>query len=392
MLLNSKLRLMHQKYREKISPYIGVTHSTPSSKGIPIGFTSSAILSNWYLMGFDKDIKSKINPSYYGRYVDDILLVFSSPDIKKEDKGEEVIKFIERTLNGFIKQAANDEKGFTLTESYHELPIQKDKLIFHYFNKDHSLAGLQVFKQEIENRSSAFRFLPEEHISSDLDKFAYDILLDGSANKFRSIVGLAENETELSKYISSHILAHRLCNLPSNENTLKQITLFFKGENSLRFSRLWEKVLSYTLITRKYGFSIAFYKQIKESINKMKWKEGDSVISPKLKNGMQKYIDISLCLNLALLDLNVILGDKEPQNRALEGLKSLIKQSDGMSVLIERFRSSNLIRHNLVSWPLANYTKYKGDLTEENLYSKMHGIPLDNDKLNKTPRVMLPTY
>ncbi|KIH17924.1 reverse transcriptase family protein, partial [Escherichia coli] len=31
-------------------------------------------------------------------------------------------------------------------------------------------------------------------------------------------------------------------------------------------------------------------------------------------------------------------------------------------------------------------TKYKGDLTEENLYSKMHGIPLDNDKLNKTPR------
>ncbi|HFG4223194.1 TPA: reverse transcriptase, partial [Escherichia coli] len=185
------------------------------------------------------------------------------------------------------------------------------------------------------------------------------------------IVGLAENETELSKYISSHILAHRLCNLPSNENTLKQITLFFKGENSLRFSRLWEKVLSYTLITRKYGFSIAFYKQIKESINKMKWKEGDSVISPKLKNGMQKYIDISLCLNLALLDLNVILGDKEPQNRALEGLKSLIKQSDGMSVLIERFRSSNLIRHNLVSWPLANYTKYKGDLTEENLYSKM---------------------
>ncbi len=211
-------------------------------------------------MGFDKDIKSKINPSYYGRYVDDILLVFSSPDIKKEDKGEEVIKFIERTLNGFIKQAANDEKGFTLTESYHELPIQKDKLIFHYFNKDHSLAGLQVFKQEIENRSSAFRFLPEEHISSDLDKFAYDILLDGSANKFRSIVGLAENETELSKYISSHILAHRLCNLPSNENTLKQITLFFKGENYLRFSRLWEKVLSYTLITRKYGFSIAFYK------------------------------------------------------------------------------------------------------------------------------------
>lgn len=383
--LNQKLKLMHAKYREKISPYINDTHPSSASKGIPIGFTSSAILSNWYLMEFDKDVKSKINPSYYGRYVDDILFVFSSPKFEKEDNGDEVINFITRTLNDFIKPT-DDNKGFTLTEAYHELPIQKDKLIFHYFNKEHSLAGLQVFKQEIENRSSAFRFLPDEHISCDLDKFAYDILLDGSANKFRSIVGLAENETELSKYISSHILAHRLCNLPSNENTLKQITLFFKGENCLRFSRLWEKVLSYTLITRKYGFSIMFYKQIKEAINKIGWSGGNVNISEKLKDGMRQYIDISLSLNLALLDLNVILGDEEPQNRALEGLKSLIKQSDGMSVLIRRFRRSNLIRHNLVSWPLANYTKYKGDLTEGDLYSKMHGITLDNDKLNKTPR------
>ncbi|EEH4878384.1 RNA-directed DNA polymerase, partial [Salmonella enterica] len=234
-------------------------HPESVLKGIPIGFTSSAILANWYLSDFDRDIRSKINPSYYGRYVDDILFVFSSPKIGIEDRGDEVVNFINRKLCDFIIPT-DDHKGFKLTSAYHELPIQKDKLIFHYFNKDHSLAGLQVFKQEIENRSSAFRFLPEEHISSDLDKFAYDILFDGSANKFRSIVGLAENETELSKYISSHILAHRLCNLPSNENTLKQITLFFKGENGLRFCRLWEKVLSYTLITRRYGFSIMFYK------------------------------------------------------------------------------------------------------------------------------------
>lgn len=399
LFLNGKLRLMHEKYRDKISPFIEETHPESASKGIPIGFTSSAILANWYLADFDRDIKYKINPSYYGRYVDDILFVFSSPKIGIEDRGDEVVNFIGRKLYEFIIPTS-DSKGFKLTSSYHELPIQKDKLIFHYFNKDHSLAGLQVFKQEIENRSSAFRFLPEEHISSDLDKFAYDILLDGSANKFRSIVGLAENETELSKYISSHILAHRLCNLPSNENTLKQITLFFKGENGLRFCRLWEKVLSYTLITRRYGFSIMFYKQVIELINKVKWyrkyddvnedidrnNEVNGLVSDKLKRGIRQYIDISLCLNLALLDLDILLGDEKPRNKSLEGLWDLINLHDEMPVMIKRFRMSNMIRHNLVSWPLANYTNYNGDLTEENLYSKLHSSPLSRKKINKTPR------
>ena len=400
LFLNEKLRLMHVRYREIISPYIEETHPESSSKGIPIGFTSSAILANWYLSGFDMDIKSKINPSYYGRYVDDILFVFSSPKIEVEDRGDEVVNFIGRKLSEFIIPT-EDHKGFKLTSLYHELPIQKDKLIFHFFNKNHSLAGLQVFKQEIENRSSAFRFLPDEHISSDLDNFAYDILFDGSANKFRSIVGLAENETELSKYISSHILAHRLCNLPSNENTLKQITLFFKGENGLRFCRLWEKVLSYTLITRKYSFSIMFYRQVNELINKVKWfrksqedvniisgeyNEINKLITHKLRHGIRQYIDISLCLNLALLDLDVLLGDEKPLNRSLEGLWRLINEHEEMPLIIKRFRTSNMIRHNLVSWPLANYTNYNGDLTIENLYSKLHGFSLDNKKINKTPR------
>lgn len=386
LFLNKKLRSMHEKYREKISPYISETHPHSVDKGIPIGFTSSAVLANWYLMRFDNDIKSQINPSYYGRYVDDILFVFSSPNIDIGSKGDEVINFIDDTLGNFIEPTTEESNDFSLTEEYHGLPVQKDKLIFHYFNKEHSLAGLQLFKQEIENRSSAFRFLPDEHISNDLDKFAYDILFDGSVNKFRSIVGLAENETELSKYISSHILAHRLCNLPSSENTLKQITMFFKGENCLRFSRLWEKVLSYTLITRKYGFSVSFYKQINETINKMKWKDSKNPITLKLLNGMHEYIDISLCLNVALLDLNVLLGDENSDNNALESIRLLLIQKPRMSDLVRRFRNSNMIRHNLVSWPLANYTNYDGDLTEEGLYKKINGIQLEDKKINKSPR------
>lgn len=42
---------------------------------LPIGFLPSNILSNWFLTPFDKAICDSINPVYYGRYVDDIIIV-----------------------------------------------------------------------------------------------------------------------------------------------------------------------------------------------------------------------------------------------------------------------------------------------------------------------------
>ncbi|WP_038921494.1 reverse transcriptase domain-containing protein [Dickeya dadantii] len=388
LFLNEKISAMHVAYKNTILPFIIKSHPESKSKGIPIGFTSSAILANWYLSKFDEDIKSKINPAYYGRYVDDILLVFSSPNLNRLEKGSEVINFIVNTLGDFIKRDSVGDSTFRLSDEYHSLPIQKDKLIFHFFDKNHSLAGLRVFKQEIENRSSAFRFLPDEHIESDLDKFAYDVLLNGSANKFRSVMGLAENETELSKYISSHILAHRLCNISSSENTLKQITMFFKGENCIRFSRLWEKVLAYTLITRKYSFSFYFYKYIKDSIKKIRWNGNSNELSVKLTQAMDEYADISLCLNLALLDIDIILDDDSvTDDKHLLKIKSLVSDDNKKKRLINKFRNSNMIRHNLVSWPLINYTNYRGDLTEEELYKKISCDEITIDKIkNRTPR------
>ena len=107
------------------------------------------------MINFDEDILKLLKPSYYGRYVDDILFVFTSPEIGEDNYGNEVSHFIKETLSDFIEKNNHDSNELNLTEKYHSLPIQKDKLIFHFFSKEHSLAGLKVFKQEIENRSSA---------------------------------------------------------------------------------------------------------------------------------------------------------------------------------------------------------------------------------------------
>ncbi|MCO4220793.1 RNA-directed DNA polymerase [Aeromonas hydrophila] len=388
LFLNEKLQLIHEKYHEVIYELMKETHPSNTVLGIPIGFTSSAILANWHLNKLDHDIISKLNPAYYGRYVDDIFLVFSRPNIDGAEKGSEVISFINNTLHDFIKKTDESEDDFSLTEEYHSLPLQKNKLILHYFKHDHSLAGLQVFKQEIENRSSAFKFLPEEHMFGNLDSFAYDILLDGSVNKFRSIVGLAENETELSKYLSSHILAHRLCKLSSKEETLRQIILFFKGENCLRFCRLWEKVFSYTLITKNYNFSLAFYKTVESSIAKIQWHGDNKYITDHIALAMLEYLGISLSLNLALLDIDFISGTKESKDKSIQKLSTFVNSNEniGFVSLIKALRKSNLIRHHLVSWPLVNFTDYNGDLTDDNLHHKIHELTLDSSKIDNSPR------
>lgn len=54
-----------------------VDSELPLSKRVflPIGFLPSNILSNWILTPFDEAISRRINPVYYGRYVDDVIIV-----------------------------------------------------------------------------------------------------------------------------------------------------------------------------------------------------------------------------------------------------------------------------------------------------------------------------
>lgn len=52
--------------------------STPLGKGLPVGLPASAIVANVALVELDRLIEQQVVPLYYGRYVDDILLVMEN--------------------------------------------------------------------------------------------------------------------------------------------------------------------------------------------------------------------------------------------------------------------------------------------------------------------------
>lgn len=391
--LTDALELIHKTYGDKTYNLAKQTHSDCKDKWwLPIGFASSSIIANWYLSDFDHEILGSIRPSYYGRYVDDIILVFKRPQFESE---RPIDSFIEHYLAELVKYD-NDIDSYYITVGTNHLPIQKDKLILQYFEKDHSRAGLEVFKQELEERSSAFKFLPSDHIDKGLGNFAYDVLYDGSANKLRSVVGLAENETELAKYLSSHITAHRLCKLDNNDVVLPELSLFFKGANALRFSRLWEKVYQYALVIKNYHFINSFFEYLSDEILKI---EGINLntgnkrknLTDTLITDLNDYNRISLSMTIALLDVqeptwfgqwdldNIFHSNKKGDLLALIGV-------NGFHQLIWSFRKTNLVRHHLVAWPLANYSDFEGDLTDEHSFVSIITHKLSNAKVSLTPR------
>ena len=385
--LTKILKKIFEVYNERIRNSLAKTHpGTEKHCSLPIGFASSSILGNWLLCDFDNHIVDHIRPSYYGRYVDDVIMVIEEPKISVESP---VDAFIEQYFRGYLNSGDVNSEYFVKVGG-NRLPLQKDKLILQYFDHQHSRAGLELFKQELDERSSAFRFLPSDHIEKELDKFAYDVLYKGSTNKLRSVVGLAENQTELSKYISSHITAHRLCKLEKPDSVLKELKLFLKGVNALEFNRLWEKVYQYALITDQTGFLLDFYAYLSNEVDKLSVvvkKESDIKLTIGLRSDLEFYNRASLAVTIGLVgeEFSEPLSiDEEDTNKRT--VVAQLVHNQNLVEMVRSFRASNLIRHHLVAWPLANYTNYKGDLTSEEEFVESTSTEIQSKKMKLSPR------
>ena len=396
LMLTDSLEKIFSAYSEKIIPFLSSTHPECKDKTyLPIGFASSAILANWYLAEFDREILETARPDYYGRYVDDIIMVFKNPGTDKEIETS-IGSFVGRLLGEQLTEGKEKDSPpyFYIEVDGNRLPVQQDKLMLHFFDREHSQAGLKVFRQELQERSSAFRFLPGEDVDRELDRFAYDILYEGSHNKLRSITGVVENETELAAYLAKHIILRRLCKEDRKDSVLPQLERFFKGETALRFSRLWEKVYQYATVVKDHEFIRMFYESLNSEIDKIKVlpasEESGVNLSGKLQEDLKRYNKISLALCVALLPLDSFKSEPKESNsgrKSKEGLSYLVR-NEGIGNLVECLRDANLIRHHLVAWPMANFTNFRGDLTDEQEFrnSDMEDLGLEHRKIDLSPR------
>lgn len=336
---------IHATYRNFLKPLLERTHSTNLSlqeSGIPIGLPSSPVLANWYLRDFDMGVQKLLRPAYYGRYLDDILLVLTSGE---GSTFETVESFMRDTLvrSELVKQPPPGKSAPTRYEidPPGNLYLRLDKCILQYFDASHSIAGLVKFKKQLEENASHFALLPIEERENSLEEVAYDLLYDGSVNKFRSVKGLAGNRHELAKYLARRSMAHLFSSDPFDMQSATELEQFFRGRNAVEFHMDWERVFAY-YVAAKASMNVRkrFERLLASEIDRTR--HSDEEISKMLRKYLHEHLKFSRSIS-----------------EALEPVAAPTPPSDNTDNV---WRQSNLIRHHLVAVPLLNYMAYYGSL------------------------------
>jgi hypothetical protein len=174
--LNSPNDPEQKEFQEKLNRlFITALESwakqTPLKKGLPVGLPASAVVANMALYALDKFIAQQVVPLYYGRYVDDILLVMeNTSDIKSTEQfwGWIFNRAQEPRLFKWENQDVPEEKCILFQPDY----LQEDRIAFaNSKNKLFILSGetgtalVNAISEQINQRASEWRSLPNLPVS-----------------------------------------------------------------------------------------------------------------------------------------------------------------------------------------------------------------------------------
>jgi hypothetical protein len=134
---------------------------TPDRIGLPVGLLASRVIANALLHQFDKATVENLNPVFYARYVDDVLLVVRP--YGKMTTSEAIMSWIAKTL-GADNAELQDDLTLSLRldhigDSRIEFGAKKQR-IFDFRGKA-GLDLLATINREIQELSSEFRLMPD---------------------------------------------------------------------------------------------------------------------------------------------------------------------------------------------------------------------------------------
>jgi len=141
--------------------------NTPLKKGLPVGLPASAVVANMALIELDAIVEKELVPLYYGRYVDDILLVMENGSgfRSKDELWAWIFKRFDKRLAWVDGEKINEIISFQPTylregASQSQIHFANDK------NKVFMLSGptgktlVEAIQHQIHERASEWRAMP----------------------------------------------------------------------------------------------------------------------------------------------------------------------------------------------------------------------------------------
>lgn len=211
---------------------------------LPIGFLPSSIISNYYLKNIDVKLAKSEGAVYYGRYVDDMILVTeieNTVDFKEKilNNGNQYVcdYMIELLENSSVLKNNND--GEYLLNDFPRLNFQKSKFRFFYIDKDGYDTIIEKIQDDICKNASEFNYIPETAIE-ELETDILKIEREDTVNKLRAI-----NKSTIDKYALSKTVGKNI-----------MMSKFAEDKTVVKFAKSLEQVLNHKEILSNYTFNV----------------------------------------------------------------------------------------------------------------------------------------
>lgn len=382
LYLNNILSDIHKKYR--------IVRKVKNNL-LPIGLLSSSIIANYYLKSFDDEIIKNIKPEYYGRYVDDILMVLSNPIVNKKSPELLLENIFEKST---IVNKIKDGFSITINKNYkHKLEFQYEKVKLYYFFAKEPITILKEFEKNIKLNSSEFRLLPEKaNIFEDFDSNSFKINYSDTINKIRSVEGIDVDKFGASKQLTKLILTtKRLSHIESKDlsELLNNINNYFSGKRLLEHYGLWEKVFTFFVVNKQTKNITRFATRIIDSILKVKYSKDNLEINIKtsLLNKLIESMSMAFSLNISFLKEEIIKSIRKnihTKNFTEQVYNDFTLENVQSTAL--KLVKTNMLRHQYTFYPLLNYCEQKDEFDFTSKSIRNVNFKISQDKLRFSPR------
>jgi len=149
--------------------------NTPLKRGLPVGLPASAVVANVALIELDRLVERHVVPLYYGRYVDDLIVVIGNgSDIEST---EQLWEWLFARSGGLLKWSQGNKKDAVefkpdyLSDSQICFSNQKNKVFV--LTGETGTTLVESIARQIHERASEWRAMPNlprsaSHVATDL--------------------------------------------------------------------------------------------------------------------------------------------------------------------------------------------------------------------------------
>lgn len=333
---SDEIKDLHQFVYMVIEKYSECCEESGGRNILPIGFLPSNVLANYALRNFDKAILDGWNPIYFGRYVDDVIIVEkvekTSELYMKSQNNELTAKdVIELYLlkcsswNGLSSIGCSSDKKYALLKEEESLEktgesnyilnkqynpsvnddsrivVKDEKMKVFYFKAGESDALITCFRENISKNKSEFRHMPEDEAVFQKDDFSkvYDLKNNETINKFRGISGIEIDKYELSKLLGKHLRIGGLIHDTKEMGFEKQILKILNPLVVIENYNVWEKILELLVINESWNTLKEVVKIIVSSIGSLEY--NDRGILFRVKKSLSIYLCATINRSFALV-------------------------------------------------------------------------------------------